>query len=294
MDPMVANAPVVSSGIVTLDVLHSGIIWGWYVTMNFWAKSLSTGVILLAPWVLRKSDDRRARLLVAGLSFVFINITLLFTVLDLHQPFRFWHMFVWPHLDSAINLGAWLLTAFNGLLVALLWLAWKDRTALYDRLLLLVWPLAFLATIYTAGLLGQANAREVWSAPTEVAQMLLAATLSGSAVFLLARLGDQARLGTVLGLSATVSLTIYVAEVVLAPQKSEEAEFIVHELLGGNVGVLFVSGLVLGFVLPMALTYLGVSRDKPRLLLGASVLSLVGLWLVKHAWLIAPQLIPLS
>ena len=291
---MVADAPVLNSAIVTLDVLHSGIIWGWYVTMNFWAKSISTGLVLLAPWVLRTSNDRRTRLLVAALSFVFINVTLLFTVLDLHQPFRFWHMFVWPHLDSAINLGAWLLTVFNGLLLAMSWLAWKGRTALYDRLVPVAWPLAFLATIYTAGLLGQANAREVWSAPTEVAQMLLAATLSGSATFLLLRLGDRARLGTVLGLSATVSLTIYVSEVVFAPQKSEEAEYVVHTLLGGRIGVLFGAGLLLGFVLPMLLTYFGVRRDNPRLLAAASVLSLAGLWLVKHAWLIAPQLIPLS
>ena len=290
---MVAVSPA-DSTIVTLDVLHSGIIWGWYVTMNFWAKSLSTGVVLLAPWVLRTSNDRRARLLVASLSFVFINVTLLFTVLDLHQPFRFWHMFVWPHLTSVINLGAWLLTVFNGLLLLMIWLAWKSRTALYDRLVPVAWVLAFFATIYTAGLLGQANAREIWSAPTEVAQMLLAATLSGSAVFLLLGIGDRAKLGTVLGLSAAVSLTIYISEVVFAPQKSEEAEFIVHTLLGGKVGLLFGTGLLIGFVVPIILTYVGVRRDQPRLLLGASVLSLVGLWLVKHAWLIAPQLIPLS
>ena len=290
---MVAIAPA-GSAIVTLDVLHSGIIWGWYVTMNFWAKSLATGVVLLAPWALRTSNDRRARLLIAGLSFVFINVTLLFTVLDLHQPLRFWHMFVWPHFTSVINLGAWLLTVFNGLLLLMIWLAWKSRTALYDRLMPVAWVLAFFATIYTAGLLGQSNARELWSAPTEVAQMLLAATLSGSAVLLLLGIGDRARLGTVLGLSAAVSLTIYVSEVVFAPQKSEEAEYIVHTLLGGSVGLLFGTGLLVGFVVPMILAYLGVRLDRPRLLIGASVLSLVGLWLVKHAWLIAPQLIPLS
>jgi protein NrfD len=294
VDPMVVDAPVSQSAIVTLDVLHSGIIWGWYVTMNFWAKSISTGLILLSPWILRASNDRRTRLLVAGLSFVFINITLLFTVLDLHQPFRFWHMFAHPHLDSVINLGAWLLTAFNGLLVLMAWLAWKSRTELYDRLMPVAWVLAFLSTIYTAGLLGQANAREVWHAPTEVAQMILAATLLGSAMFLLLRLGDRRWLATVLGLSAGVSLTIYVSEVIFAPQKSEEAEFVMHTLTGGRIGVLFGAGLLLAFVIPMGLAYLGVRRDQPRLLFAASALSLVGLWLVKHAWLIAPQLIPLS
>lgn len=282
------------SAIVTLDVLHSGVIWGWYVTMNFWAKSIATGVILLAPWLLKRSGAPRLRLLTAGVSFVFLNITLLFTVLDLHQPLRFWHMFVHPHFTSVINLGAWVLTLLNGLLVLHIGAAWTRRDALYDKLLPITWVVAFFATIYTAGLLGQANARELWHAPTEVAQMLLAATLSGSAVFLL--LGSDARkgLGAVLGFSAAVALTIYLAEVFLAPQKSEEAEYLIHHLVHGELSGLFLGGLTVGFVLPAALAYAGTRLGRPSLLMAASALGLVGLWLVKHAWLIAPQLIPLS
>jgi len=37
-----------------------------------------------------------------------------------------------------------------------------------------------------------------------------------------------------------------------------------------------------------------VKADQPGLLKLAAVSGLVGLWLVKHAWLIAPQLMPLS
>ena len=286
------------SAIVTLDVLHSGVIWGWYVTMNFWAKSVATGLILLAPWVLaRAQQSPRLRLTTAAISFVFLNVTLLFTVLDLHQPLRFWHMFVHPHFTSIINLGAWVLTLLNGLLVLHMGLAWTKRDALYDRLMPVTWVVAFFATIYTAGLLGQANARELWHAPTEVAQMLLAATLSGSAVFLLLRSGGaEARRGltTVLGLSAAVALTIYLAEVFLAPQKSEEAEYLVHHLLSGQLSGLFLGGLLLGFAAPAVLAYAGLKRERPALIMAASAMGLVGLWLVKHAWLIAPQLIPLS
>jgi len=47
MDPMTADAPILQSATVTLDVLHSGVLWGWYVTMNMWAKSIGTGVLLV-------------------------------------------------------------------------------------------------------------------------------------------------------------------------------------------------------------------------------------------------------
>ncbi|MBL8913056.1 MAG: polysulfide reductase NrfD [Archangium sp.] len=284
---------------VTLDVLHSGIIWGWLVTMNFWAKSISTGVFLLGAFFMKQEGPSRRfyRLVVPAIGFVFVNITLLFTVLDLHQIFRFWHMFVWPHTTSAINLGAWVLTAYTGLTALLTWLAWKKNDALYDRLIVPTWIIAFLATIYTAALLGQANARELWHTPTEVAQMVLAATLAGSAVFLLARgaTEDQrTRFAWTLGFSASLMLTIFITELIFAPQKSEEAEFLIHVLTTGKIGALFFSGLGFGFVLPALLTFSGLSRKSPALWPLAAASSLVGLWLVKHAWLLAPQLIPLS
>lgn len=284
---------------VTLDVLHSGIIWGWLVTMNFWAKSISTGVFLLGAFFMKQEGPSRRfyRLVVPAIGFVFVNITLLFTVLDLHQIFRFWHMFVWPHPTSAINLGAWVLTAYTGLTALLTWLAWKKNDALYDRLIVPTWIIAFLATIYTAALLGQANARELWHTPTEVAQMVLAATLAGSAVFLLVRGATEeqrTRFAWILGLSASLALVIFVAEVVFAPQKSEEAVFLIHVLTTGKIGALFFSGLGFGFVLPAALAFFGLSRKTGTLWPVAAASSLVGLWLVKHAWLLAPQLIPLS
>lgn len=284
---------------VTLDVLHTGVIWGWYVTMNFWAKSISTGVFLLGAFFMKKSPARDFyRLMVPAVAFVFINVTLLFTVLDLHQMFRFWHMFVWPHPTSAINLGAWVLTAYNGLTLLMTYLAWKRKDALYDRLIIPTWVIAFLATIYTAGLLGQANARELWHTPTEVAQMILAASLAGSATFLLLnQVPEKERPGFawVLGLSALTSLTIYVSEVVFAPQKSEEAGYLIDLLLSaGTLRTLFFSGLLLGFVVPALLAFFGLKRNAAAVFPLAALSSLVGLWLVKHAWLIAPQLIPLS
>lgn len=299
MDPLVADAPTLQSSVVTLDVLHSGVIWGWYVTMNMWAKSIGTGVLLVGVAMMQRFGQSRAfyRRWMPLVGLAFIGLTLLFTVLDLHQMFRFWHMFVWPHPTSAINIGAWLLSAYSGLLALMVFAWWKDKDALFDRLLVPTVVLAFFATIYTAALMGQANAREVWSMPTETAQMLLAATLSGSAVFLI--LGSPTKeesisLGWVLALSAVVALLIFLGEVVFAPQKSEEAEYVIHTLISGRLGMLFAAGLTLGFVIPAALGFLSAKADRPIALRLAAVSALVGLWMVKHAWLIAPQLLPLS
>lgn len=299
MDPLTADAPVLQSATVTLDALHSGVLWGWYVTMNMWAKSVGTGVLLVGVAMMHRYGQSRAfyRRWMPLVGFAFIGLTLLFTVLDLHQMFRFWHMFVWPHRTSAINIGAWLLSAYSGLLALMVFAWWKKNDALYDKLVVPTVVLAFFATIYTAALLGQANAREVWSMPTETAQMLLAATLSGSAAFLI--LGsptneESISLGWVLSLSAVVALLIFLGEVVFAPQKSEEAEYVMHTLVSGRLGVLFAAGLVFGFVVPATLGFLSAKVNRPVALRFAAVSALAGLWMVKHAWLIAPQLLPLS
>lgn len=288
---------VTGNAVVTLDVLHSGVIWHWYVTMNFWAKSVATGVMLLLPWLLTRYKLPKLRLQAAVVSVIFIQITLLFTVLDLHQPFRFWHIFAYTQARSVIALGAWLLTFFNFAAMALAALAYFKKDEQYDKLLPVQWVLSFFATIYTAGLLGQANARELWQAPTEAAQMLLAATLAGSATFLLMGVGgDKARrpLSQVLGISAGVSLTLFVMELVFAPQKSAEAQHLVHILLQGEVSGIFLPGLVVGFLIPIGLLLAGGKKPSAGLAMGAAAASLIGLWLVKHAWLIAPQLVPLS
>ena len=299
MNPLTADVPALQSAHVTLDVLHTGVMWGWFVTMNMWAKSVGTGVLLVGAYMMRRhqQNERFYRIWMPLIGFVFINLTLLFTVLDLHQMFRFWHMFVWPHFTSSINVGAWLLTVYTGLLTLMLFAVWKKNDALWDKLL---WPtlvFAFFATIYTAALMGQASAREIWQTPTEIAQMLLAATLSGSATFLLfgQRTDDESlSLAWVLGLSAVVALVIFSAELVFAPQKSEEAEYVIHTLLSGDLKTLFFAGLAFGFGVPAVLVAVSVRAKQPVALKFAAVSGLIGLWLVKHAWLLAPQFLPLS
>lgn len=299
MDPLTADAPALQSATVTLDVLHTGVMWGWYVTMNMWTKSIGTGVLLVGAYMANRYVANRGfyRLWMPLVGFVFIALTLLFTVLDLHQMFRFWHMFVWPHTTSAINIGAWLLSAYIGLLFLMVLTLWKSREALYDKLLIPTVVLAFFATIYTAGLMGQANAREIWSTPTEIAQMLLAAGLAGSATFLLFGSPtdeEKVSLGWVLALSSVTALIIFLGELVFAPFKSEEAEYVIHTLLSGNLRTLFLAGLVLGFVVPATLGFVSARMKHPVALRIAAVSGLAGLWMVKHAWNIAPQLLPLS
>jgi len=185
---MVHETIAATNAVVTLDVALPGIVWPWLVTVNMWAKSIGTGVIFMLFLLLKKYPEQagKLRFQTTVVSIIFIHIFLLFTLADLHQPFRMWHIFFFPHVTSAITVGAWMATAFVGLLFLLAFLSFiKKDNAAFDKTLTWVVLLAIPVTLYTAGLMSQCTARELWQMPTESAQMIFAALLSGSAFMIL-------------------------------------------------------------------------------------------------------------
>ena len=301
---MVHESIAATQAVVTLDVALPDVFWGWFVTMNMWAKSIGTGLIFMLFLLLRKAPnevDSGLRTKTVIVSFVFMNIFLLFTWLDLHQMWRMWHIFVYPHWTSAITVGAWMATLFVGLEFLMIVIMIKNNgVAAFDKLLFWVTLLAIPVTLYTAGIMAEATARELWQMPTEAVQMILAATLSGSAAMILlggSKLSDETKsfLGSILGLSALMAFIIYMSEYIFGGMKAEETAAILAYVKGnGEYSTMFWIGQWVAYILPMLLVALyRVSRSSALLSL-ASILAIVGLWVVKHVWLVIPQLLPLS
>ena len=291
-----------TNAVVTLDVALPGIVWPWLVTVNMWAKSIGTGVIFMLFMLLRMHPEsaKNLRLPTAIVAFLFINIFLIFTLADLHQPFRMWHIFVYSNFSSAIAVGSFMASGFLGLLTLLVFLAWKKNDETYDKVLLWTTILAIPVTLYTAALMAQCTAREIWQMPTESAQMILAALLSGSAVMILVggnKLSYEAKktLGVVLGLSAFMAFTIYMSEYIFGPMKAEEVAAVMDYIKGdGPYTVMFWLGQWIAYLLPMVFILLSRSSKSESILKLAAIFALVGLAIVKHVWLIIPQLLPMS
>ena len=307
---MVHETLAATNAVVTLDVALPEIFWGWYVTMNMWAKSIGTGLIFMIFLLLKKNSSEMygLRTPVIVTSFIMMNIFLLFTLADLHQPFRMWHIFFYPHWTSAITVGAWMATIFVGLEFVMMaamirkdkCLLTKDATGFFDKLLLWATLLAIPVTLYTAGIMAEATARELWQMPTESVQMILAATLSGSAAMILlggSKLSDKTNrfFGTILGLSALMAFIIYMSEYIFGAMKAEEVAAVLHYIKGdGEYASMFWIGQWVAYILPMLLVVLSRVSNSRSILALASILAIAGLWIVKHVWLVIPQLLPLS
>ncbi len=299
---MVHESLAATHAVVTLDVALPDIFWGWFVTMNMWAKSIGTGLVFMLFLLLRKNPEEMKGLRTSTLivSFIMMNIFLLFTLADLHQPFRMWHIFFYPHWTSAITVGAWMATVFVGLEFLMIILAFQKKLEAFDKLLFWVTLLAIPVTLYTAGIMAEASARELWQMSTESVQMILAATLSGSAAIILlggSKLSDETQqfFGSILGLSALMAFIIYMSEYIFGGMKSEEVIAILAHVKGdGEYSTMFWIGQWVAYILPMLLVALArVSKSSAALNL-AAILAIVGLWVVKHVWLVIPQLLPLS
>jgi formate-dependent nitrite reductase membrane component NrfD len=300
---MIHETLAATNAVVTLDVALPEIFWGWYVTMNMWAKSIGTGLIFMLFLLARKNSDEMASLRTSTIitSFIMMNIFLLFTLADLHQPFRMWHIFFYSHWTSAITVGAWMASIFVGLeSLMLYYIIIKKDTKQYDKILFWVTLLAIPVTLYTAAIMAEATARELWQMPTEAIQMILAATLSGSATIILLggkHLSAQTKnfFGNILGLSALMAFIIYMSEYIFGSMKAEEVTAILSYIKGdGEYATMFWIGQWVAYILPMLFVALArVSRSSSLLSL-ASMLAIIGLWVVKHVWLVIPQLLPLS
>ena len=288
--------------VVTLDVAIPGIVWPWLVTMNLWAKSVATGVLFLGFYLFKRYQNEDAvqsfKLPLVLISFAFLNLFLLFTLADLHQPFRMWHIFWHPHWTSPITYGAFMASALLGLITLLVYALWFKKDELFNKLWLPTVILAIPVTMYSAFLFGIMTAREFWQVPTEIVQMMLAATLAGSATILLfgKRFSDAVNkdLAVVLAFSGISAFIIYMGEYIFGPGKAEEVRAVLAYVQGGSWTTIYWVGLIMAFVIPSILSITSIKTGNRSILLPAAVSALVGLWIAKHVWLSIPQLLPMS
>jgi len=77
--------------------------------------------------------------------------------------------------------------------------------------------------------------------------------------------------------------------------KAEEVAAILHYVKGdGEYATMFWIGQWVAYILPMLLVALYRVSKSSSILSLAAILAIAGLWVVKHVWLVIPQLLPLS
>lgn len=151
----------------TYDQPSKGVLWGWEVSAYIWTKAISAGLYFVAmiAWLVLDYDlsDYGLWWPVIGTSLLFLAITGVLLVMDLDRPERFLYVMLRPNWDSWLVKGAYILSAYGGVLFVTMILLILDLDLIYLKVIAIVGiPISLLTGIYTAWLLQQAKGRS-WS-----------------------------------------------------------------------------------------------------------------------------------
>jgi formate-dependent nitrite reductase membrane component NrfD len=295
--------------------------WGWYVVLYFFIGGITAGIYAIACALDAVGDprDRDAAHLGYRLAFPGVLVCGILLIVDLGQPFRFWHMLFkseyFPALAfkpwSPISLGSWILSAFGAFsLVSFLLtlietgrLRWRPLVAVHAwwkrlpsairRIWLALGALAGFGLAGYTGVLMIATTRPVWHNAYLLGALFLASALSTSYALLtlaLLRRGQRHNDPTVAKLDDaerwSLTLEFFLLAITLVWLGGAA-----RPLFTGGYGVLFVVGTIgLGLLVPLAL-----GRKRPssgsverRATLRAACILVGGLTL-RFVFVMAPQ-----
>jgi Fe-S-cluster-containing dehydrogenase component/formate-dependent nitrite reductase membrane component NrfD len=248
--------------------------WGFRVSAYLWTKSLAAGAFLvpaLLALLHREEDmDLRGPALVA---MAFLGLTGLLLVTDLRRPERFLWTLTRPQWRSWLTRGAYIITAYGGIL-GFAYLGAVTQHPLPPWALMVGILLALGSAVYTAFLFGQSKGRDLWQSPLLAPHLAVQALVAGAALFAPSWL-----------LFLVPIHGLFVAAEIFGRHPTEDARRAAHLIEQDPV---FTTGvLVLGHLLPLVLLW---GAQGPAIL--ARVLLLAGLLFWEHLYVQAPQMVP--
>ena len=230
----------------------------------------------------------------------FTVLTILVLIGNLERPGRFMRIMFRPNPSSWLVWGTWILIIFS--ITVLFWLATGLLSA-EDLLAQVLWPgiiSSALAAGYSAFLLAQARARDLWRSPQLFPHLIVQAFLAGSALLSLGALYERS--GAVLALLLRCVLAGLIAHGILvliemAFPRGGDGAGAVHYLIHGPLAERFWFAAVFGGIAaPIYLLayYFARADSGSAVPLLAAVVSLLGVLAYDDCYMRAGQALPLS
>jgi Fe-S-cluster-containing dehydrogenase component/formate-dependent nitrite reductase membrane component NrfD len=280
-----------AAALLSYDVPHQA-PWGWRVSLYTWTKSIAAGsfgvAVLLAITGILSWGNAALRWAAPLLALAFLGITGVLLIWDLKHPLRFYLIFTRHHWRSWLVRGSFIVGGYGAVVTLYLLAAVLGSAPARQVLAWAGLPLALATAVYTAYLLAQAKARDLWQSPLLPAHLAISAVLAGAAAILpfLAWLSPGRAVTAAevtLAAAAAVHLLQVLAETTL-PHMTAHAHLAIREMVRGRFARFFWPGLALAAA-SVAAPWIGVA---------AAPLALAGLLAHEHAYVQAGQSVPLA
>lgn len=291
-----------SLGVYGTGQTHMG-SWGGKVSAYLWTKSIASGCLMLAPFIVRDggiNDPGAWKLAALFISLFFLGMTGILLVADLGKPARFLWVLTRPQWRSWLTRGSFILLGFSlagtGMVLALL----LDWPWLWNVLAGPAVILGGAGAVYTAFLFWQAKGRDLWQSPLLPLHLGLQAMVAGLSALILLRLVSsypQSALhlgGTAvelwLGRSLLLSAGLLSLELFAVHQTEDGAAAARWMRTGPRFHFLFWGVILAGHLIPLTLLFLPFPAGEAI----APLLALAGLGLFEHLYVQAGQSVALT
>lgn len=291
---------------------------GSLIAIYFYLTGLSAGsfVISVISVLGGKVEYKSIGRIGAWLAPILLILAPLFLIMDLEQPFRFWHLFYYFNFTSPITYGTFLLTIYPINCLIYLFFLYTGNEKYTKFFGLLGIPLAVAVHGYTGFILALGKGRALWSTALMPTLFLVSAMLSGIALVivvaairylwqsrrgLLASAADRERelnliygLGKFMGVLIIVDLFLVMNDILVLLTSHMEALEVAKILLKGPFMPLFVGvEIILGGFVPLFIIFTPRWGRSLKGVVSASVLTLVGVLAMRLVVVIAGQYPPL-
>jgi len=295
--------------------IHYEMPLGIMIAIYFYLTGLSAGsfVISVISAISGKAEYKPIGRMGAVLAPILLVLAPLTLIIDLEQPARFWHLFLYLNMKSPITYGSFLLTAYpiNGLIYA--WFLFKGNARLAKILGLIGIPLAIATHGYTGFILALGKGRILWSTALMPTLFIVSAMVSGMALVILVAAiryayrshytpvqegkrdkGLILNLGKIMAALIIADLFLVGNDILVLLTSTQEALHVAHLILFGKFQPYFVGmEILLGGFLPMFLIFLPWTGRSLWGVVVASILVMVGVMVMRYVVVVAGQYLPL-
>ncbi|MHB8142985.1 MAG: NrfD/PsrC family molybdoenzyme membrane anchor subunit [Thermoleophilia bacterium] len=286
-----------------------------YIGQYFFFTGLSAGsfVISVIATLLGRKEFKPIGKITALLAPILLIIAPLNLILDLEQPLRFWHLFVFYNWTSPITYGSFLLTAYPVMGIIYAIMVYTNRQKAAKILGILGIPLAISVHGYTGFILALAKARALWNTAAMPTIFLVSAMVSGIGLVVIIAAArwkwfDKAatveqrekdkrliiQLAQFMAYTIMLDLFLVLSDILVLLTAHSDAYQAGMLILTGNFAPLFLGvEIFLGSLVPMVLV-LGPTRKSMKAIVIASILVNIGVYAMRFVMVIGGQSIPLS
>lgn len=169
--------------IVTYNVHHE-IPFGILIAQYFYLTGLSAGsfVISVLATMLGRLEYKPLGKIGAIAAPMLLIVAPINLIVELEQPLRFWHLFLYRNLGSAMTWGTFLLTLYPLECLIYAYFVFKGNMKWAKYMGMIGIPLAISVHGYTGFILAMGKARVLWNTPLMPILFLISAVVSGIAL----------------------------------------------------------------------------------------------------------------